>query len=118
MPKDMKFCLKEYLLGLNDSDVVSFCDLDEIIDPQLILNYKQEIPKNAPLLVCPHWFNTSWDCYLGAWDHHSIIFSYWGELKRRMGHWRGMQCGWRWDHPKFPSPIKRKVSVVGMYLGS
>jgi len=95
-------------LGLNDSDVVSFCDLDEIIDPQLILNYKQEMPKNAPLLVCPHWFNVSWDCYLGAWYHYSIIFSYWGELKRRMNYWRGMQCGWRWDNPKFPSPIKRK----------
>ena len=95
-------------LDLNDSDIVSFCDLDEIIDPKLILNYKQELPSDAPLLVCPHWFNVSWDCYLGAWEHHSIIFSYWEELKKRLGHWRGMQCGWRWDHPKFPKPIQRK----------
>jgi len=95
-------------LDLNDNDVVSFCDLDEVMDPKLILNYKEELPSNAPLLVCPHWFNVSWDCYLGAWDHHSIIFSYWGELKKRLGHWRGMQCGWRWDHPKLPKPIQRK----------
>lgn len=95
-------------LGLNDSDIVSFCDLDEIIDPKLILNYKEELPSDAPLLVCPHWFNVSWDCYLGAWDHYSIIFSYWGEIKKRMNRWKGMQCGWRWDHPKFPQPIKKQ----------
>ena len=95
-------------LGLNDSDIVSFCDLDEIIDPKLILNYKEELPSDAPLLVCPHWFNVSWDCYLGAWDHYSIIFSYWGEIKKRMNRWKGMQCGWRWDHPQFPQPIKRQ----------
>jgi beta-1,4-mannosyl-glycoprotein beta-1,4-N-acetylglucosaminyltransferase len=95
-------------LDLNDSDIVSFCDLDEIIDPKLILNYKEELPSDAPLLVCPHWFNVSWDCYLGAWDHYSIIFSYWGELKKRMNRWKGMQCGWRWDHPKFPQPIRRQ----------
>ncbi len=95
-------------LNLNNKDVVSFCDLDEIIDPKLISNYKQELPKDAPLLVCPHWFNVSWDCYLGAWQHHSIIFSYWGELQKRMSHWKGMQCGWRWDHPKFMHPTKKK----------
>lgn len=95
-------------LNLNNKDVVSFCDLDEIIDPKLISNYKQELPKDAPLLVCPHWFNVSWDCYLGAWQHHSIIFSYWGELQKRMSHWNGMQCGWRWDHPKFMHPTKKK----------
>jgi beta-1,4-mannosyl-glycoprotein beta-1,4-N-acetylglucosaminyltransferase len=95
-------------LNLNNKDVVSFCDLDEIIDPKLISNYKQELPQDAPLLVCPHWFNVSWDCYLGAWQHHSIIFSYWGELQKRMSRWKGMQCGWRWDHPKFAQPIKKK----------
>ena len=95
-------------LDLSDRDIVSFCDLDEIIDPKLILNYKQELPNDAPLLICPHWFNVSWDCYLGSWQHHSIIFSYWAELKKRMNYWRGMQCGWKWDHPKFIEPIKKK----------
>lgn len=95
-------------LNLDDRDIVSFCDLDEVIDPKLILHHKEELPNNTPLLVCPHWFNVSWDCYLGDWQHHSIIFSHWGELKKRMSHWKGMQCGWRWDHPKFPNPIKRK----------
>ena len=95
-------------LNLDDRDIVSFCDLDEIIDPKLILKYKEELPSDAPLLVCPHWFNVSWDCYLGAWDHYSIIFSYCGEIKKRMNRWKGMQCGWRWDHPKFPQPIKKQ----------
>ena len=96
------------LLNLNDEDIVSFCDLDEIIDTELITNYKNELPKDTVLLVQPHWFNVSWDCYLGAWQHHSIIFSYWRELQKRMPHWRGMQCGWRWDHPKLPQPIKKQ----------
>ena len=95
-------------LNLDDRDIVSFCDLDEIIDPQLILNYKQELPKNTVLLVQPYWYNYNWEIYLGAWEHHSIIFSYWRELKKRLAHWRGMQCGWRWDHPRFAKPIKRE----------
>ena len=95
-------------LNLDDRDIVSFCDLDEIIDPKLILNYKQELPENTVLLTRPHWYNYNWEIYLGAWEHHSIIFSHWGELKKRLRHWRGMQCGWRWDHPRFAKPIKRK----------
>lgn len=95
-------------LNLNGNDVVSFCDLDEIIDPKLIYNYKDELPKDTILLVKPYWYNYNWEFYLGAWRHHSIVFSYWGELKKRLKHWRGMQCGWQWDHPKFSKPIQRK----------
>ena len=104
-------------LGLNDSDIVSFCDLDEIIDPKLILNYKEELSSDALLLVCPHWFNVSWDCYLGAWDHYSIIFSYWGEIKKNEpmeGYAMWLALG---SSSISLNQLKGKNYLVGMYLG-
>ena len=104
-------------LNLNNKDVVSFCDLDEIIDPKLISNYKQELPQDAPLLVCPHWFNVSWDCYLGAWQHHSIIFSYWGSFKKECLAGRVCSVVGAGIILNLRSPSKRKIYLDGIHPG-
>ena len=36
--------------------------------------------------------------------------------KRRMGHWRGMQCGLCWDHPKFMIAQLKEKETCGWHV--
>ena len=79
-------------MDLDPADVIVISDLDEVIDSPLL-----NALRSADLATCikfrPHWFNFSWDHYLGPWTYHSIRVTTWGHLVAREPFWRGQLTG-------------------------
>jgi beta-1,4-mannosyl-glycoprotein beta-1,4-N-acetylglucosaminyltransferase len=70
-------------LNLADDDILVLSDLDEVVDPRVILDIKAgrlSLDKR-PLRVRPAWFLYNWGCYFGPSHHASILITTFKRLR-------------------------------------
>jgi beta-1,4-mannosyl-glycoprotein beta-1,4-N-acetylglucosaminyltransferase len=80
------------LLDPPDDALVIISDFDEVPFPEVVdrLAWSDFDP---PLCIRPHWFNFSWDTYLGPWMHPSIRIYTAGLLRRLFAEGHGALVG-------------------------